>query len=137
MLNPENILLHTAAFDTLKNDDDITGTVTLPGSASIAAAGRQIVTTDVTVGTSESILDTRTKSSKAGSQYYLASVILSFTRTGSLGAYSVFAHAYHTSATNVRLEVFATNPYGLTLTTEAGDETFTFKLRTYKDPFAS
>lgn len=133
--DPSKVILRTDAFDAMGNDGEATATVTIPGSVSIAAASRYLITADVDVGVSGSMADVRFQSSKAGSQYYLAGVQISFTRTGSLGAYSVYADAYHLDGDTMRVQAYAVNPYGSTMTGASGDETFTFIIRTYKTPF--
>lgn len=134
--DPSKVILMASAHDTLKNDAyDTSGSITIPGSASIAVNGRYLVTEDITIGEAGSIADYRFQTSRDTTRDYLSSVITSFTRTGSLGAYSIFVNAFHVDATTVRIQAQAPNPYGSTLTGQAGDETFTFKIRTFKAPF--
>lgn len=135
--NPSQIIIQANAHDTLKNDDYATGSVTIPGSAALPANGRYLVTADVTVGAEGSLADIRMESSKEGAKDFPLSVQLVLDRLGQPGAnpYQVYADAYHISPTVMRIQAYAVNPYILPITAEPGDETFTFKIRTYKAPF--
>lgn len=134
MIDPSQFNL-TTDLDTIINDSYQTASVVIPGSIVLAAGGRAIYTSDVTISNS-AVADIRYQTSRDTTRDYLASIQMSFTRTGSLGGYSLFIDGYHTSPTNLRLQAFITNPYGSTMTAQAGDETISFKIRTYKDPFA-
>lgn len=134
--DPSKVIIQANAHDTLKNDDrNNSGSVTIPGSSSIAANGRLLVTQDVVVGSSAAITDIRFQTSRDTTRDYIAGAQLSFVRSGSLGAYTVYAGAFRLNNTSVQVYAFAVNPYGLTMTSQSGDETFTFKLRTYRAPF--
>jgi len=133
--NPQQTIIMANAHDTLKNDDYETGTVTIPGSVAVAAASIALYTQDIVVGASGSLADIRVQTSRDITQDYWAVTTQTFQRSGSLGAYSVFFGAYHINATTMRMQAFASNPYGSPMTGQAGDETFTFKIRTYKAPF--
>lgn len=134
--DPSRVIIQANAHDTLKNDAYATGTVTIPGSLVLPANGRALYTADVTVGSAGSLADIRVQSSKQGSQDYPISVQAVFGRLGpGANPYNVYADAYHISASVMRIEAYAINPYILPISSEAGDETFTFKIRTYKAPF--
>jgi hypothetical protein len=134
--NPSQIIIQANAHDTLKNEAvDNTASVTIPGSSSVATASRLVASQDITIGEAGSIADLRFQTSRDTTRDYLASTQQSFTRTGSLGAYSLFVGCFRVSATVVRVQAFIVNPYGSTMTSQSGNETFTFKLRTYRAPF--
>lgn len=134
--DPSKVILQANAHDTLKNEAvDNTGSVTIPGSSSVATASRLLVSQDINIGAAGSIADLRFQTSRDTTRDYLASVQQTFTRTGSLGTYSLFVGCFRVSSTVVRLQAFIVNPYGSTMISQSGNETFTFKLRTYRAPF--
>lgn len=133
--NPSKVIIMANAHDTLKNDDDTTVTVTIPGSTVIAAAGQSLASSDVTIGSDQSMADFRVQTSRDTTRDYLATIQLTFNRSGSLGSYPIYVTAYHLSAGIIRVQAFAVNNYGSSMTGQAGNETFTFKIRTFKAPF--
>lgn len=149
MTNPQDLVISTELYDTFKNDDYETGVVTIPGSASVAAGGINIYTTDILVGTSGAGVDIRVTAGNEPDRDYIASGIFSasdspgiagFIRTGttSLGSvsYNLFAIAYLLNDGTVRLQVFLPNPLGaLAMNGQSAAEDFTYKVRTYKAPF--
>lgn len=134
MIDPQDFIL-TTDLDSIGSRSRVAGTITFPGSTLIPAAGIVRRSTVVTVP-SNALSNIRFETSKDSGKDYLASAQRSFERTGSFGTYSIFVAGYHTSATELTLEVYVSNPYGVNFTSEAGDETFTFKIRPIIDPFS-
>lgn len=144
MTNPQDLVLSTELYDTLKNDDvDLSVQVVIPGSVSVSGAGLYIQRTSVTLGSAESIAESRVQTSRDDSVDYIVSSPYSagdtvgvngFSRTGSLGAYQIYCSVIHTGSNEVTAQAFIVNPYGSNMTGQSGSETFTFKIRTYKAP---
>lgn len=134
--DPSKTIINANAHDTLKNDDYKTGSVTIPGSVLLPASGRVLYTADIGVGSAGSLADIRIQSSKEGAIDFPTSTQIIFGRIGpGANPYNVYANAFHINSTTMRIQAYAVNPYILPITAEAGDETFTFKIRTYKAPF--
>lgn len=137
MSRPEAFIL-TSDFATLKNDDRVTGSVTLTPQILDA---NQIVTvsSDLVVGTIGASSRTRIASSKDGNEFYVCNV-LSLTRTGQIAGptdvlYNVFGFVSRISPTTVRISVSVQNPYAEGMGTAFGDETLTFEISTFLSPF--
>lgn len=140
MYNVNDFILSTD-YATLKNDNNATIQVTFPGStvvpASVGVAGSAVeVHTDVTMGAPGAISRIQISSTKDAGIIHPARNVY-YNRTGDLGSYQIVAFTYRTSPTTLRCSAFVTNPYNAILTTEAGDETFTFYVNTFLPPFAS
>lgn len=137
MTKPENFTL-TSDYATLKNDATTSLTITLPGSLSIAAGGNYLLTATASIGTAGASERSQIHSSKW--TYYWLGNILSIARDGLVGGspanYLTVAELYRSSATQVTAQVSIRNPYAGTLSTVAGDETFTFYVSTFLPPFA-
>lgn len=136
-----NKFIFSTDYATLKNDNNATVQVTFPGSvvvpASVGSAGSAIEThTDVTIGAQGAISRIQISSTKDASIIHPARNVY-YNRTGDLGAYTIVAFTYRVSPTVMRCSAFVTNPFSSPLTTEAGDETFTFYVNTFLPPFAS
>lgn len=125
-------------FDYLKQDASAPGLITIPSAFNIAGGSAASFSVDLAVGASESLVNTRFKSSKAGNQYYVASVQQALNRTGvafgSPAAYSIYFYVSHVSGNIVRFTALILNPYSGTLTTEAGVEIIEVLLKTFKQP---
>ncbi|RTL04863.1 hypothetical protein EKK58_09570 [Candidatus Dependentiae bacterium] len=125
-------------FDYLKNDKKGSTILSVPGSIAIAAGNAAIYSSDISIGEAQSLLNVRFTNNKQGSQYYLASVQLSFNRTGTVSAspaaYSLYFFASHLTGNTIRFTVIIPNPYNNTLTTAAGDEIFDILVKTFKSP---
>ena len=137
MSKPESFIL-TTDFATLKNDDSVTGSVTLP--AQILSAS-QIVTVsqDLEVGTIGANSRIRIASSKDGNEFY-ACTILSLIRTGQISgplnvSYNVVAFMSRISPTVVRISVSVQNPYAEGMGMAFGSEVITFEISTFLSPF--
>lgn len=137
MTKPENFTL-TTDYATLKNDATTTLTLTLPGSLSIAAGNSYLLTTTASVGAAGASERSQIRSSKW--TYYWLGNILSIAQDGLVGGspanYLTVAELYRSSPTQVTAQVSIFNPYAGTLSTVAGDETFTFYVSTFLPPFA-
>ena len=139
MTNPENFIANTD-FATFKNDAKGTLSVTFPGSQVVAGSGGLLsYTADLTLGKAGANIRARGGSSKDSSIQYAVSSV-SFNRMGLIlgfpAFYSIYANISRVNATTVRLTVFVNNIYSDPLTTEAGDETFTFVVNTFLSPFS-
>lgn len=147
MINPQELVISTEYFDTLKNDDvNLDVQVTIPSSVSVTGSGMYIASTIVELGSARSFAEARVNTSRADSVDYIvtgpysardSTSALGFSRTGSLGAYQIYTAVYHSSETEVTATAFIVNPYGSTLTGQSGVEVFTFKIRTYLAPFTT
>lgn len=135
--SPEKFIM-SSDFASLKNDDEVTITVTVPGSQSVAAGDKWTATTDMTAGTKNASLRSQVTASKAPNDTYALPNIY-VTRNGTVSGfpspYSLYAFLTRVSPTTIRATAMILNPYGATLTGEAGSETFTFKVRTFRSPF--
>lgn len=125
----------TSDYATLKNDAGSSGTVTVPASFTVGAANTKTYTTNLTLGSTGSINRVQISSSKDSNTIY-STGLHARTRTGSLGAYTIYSFVTRTSATNLQLTCIIPNPYGATLTGASGDETFTFYVNTFLPPFS-
>lgn len=128
--------IYTSDFATLKNDDNGTTTVTVPGGVSIAGGAVYTISADLTVGSQLGEARVRIKSSKQGSQFYLGffGANRTGTESGFPAPYTLFALVSRISATQVRCTCMIPNPYSGTLTGAAGNETFTFTVNTFISP---
>lgn len=144
MTKPSDFILSTD-YATLKNDDSDTTSVTAPGAVSVPAAvgpvgGYVEYHQDLTIGTAGAITRLQIESSKNAGVVYAART-LSIDRTGTVGGspanYSIIAFAYRTAPTTLRCQVYISNPNAGTLTTAAGDETFTFYINTFLAPYST
>ena len=138
MSTPSNFIANSD-FATFKNDDGTVATVLFTGSTNVAGNSSSTVTTDITIGEQASVNRIQISSSKDSSLRY-STLSLSYNRTGTVSGspapYDIFAIVTRTSATNLRCSVYVPNPYGSTLTTASGNETFTFYIDTFLPPFA-
>lgn len=138
MLQPSKFITNSD-FATLKNDNGGSTSITFLGSTSISGSSFSQLTSDLTIGARASINRLQISSSKDASTRY-ATLSLGYTRTGTSSAapasYGIVAYVSRTSATNLRFAVYVPNPYGASLTTESGNETFTFYINTFIPPFA-
>lgn len=125
----------TSDFDTLKNDDSLTGTVTVPASQVIGASTTATYETTVTVGAPESLLvGSVTNNVSYPSGHYLSlSGAFRFNRTGS-APYSIIVRSYHSGGSSVRLICSIFNDGASALTTSATADVFTFRIKTVKVP---
>ena len=144
MSNPQELILSTELYDTLKNDDYDTVQVTVPSGVAISGSGFYINSSVLTIGTPQSIAESRVQTSRNTSIDYLVTSPYSagdttgvngFSRTGSLGAYQIYCSVSHSSSTQITAEVYIVNPYAFAMTGQSGAETFTFKIRTYRASF--
>jgi predicted extracellular nuclease len=145
MPNPQDLVISTELYDTLKNDDfNNSIQIIVPSGVSVPASGLYLNTTVVEIGSAQSIAESRVQTSSNTSLDYILTSPYSagdtvgvngFSRTGNLGAYQIYCGVTHTKLTEITARVFIVNPYGSTLTGQSGAETFTFKIRTYRAPF--
>lgn len=140
-----NHFILSTDYATLKNDNETTVQVTFPGSVivggSVLPAGTSMERhTDVTIGAQGAISRIQISSTKDASIIHPARNVY-YNRTGTvLGfstPYTIVAFVYRISPTTMRCTALVTNPTSDPLTTEAGDETFTFYVNTFLPPFAS
>lgn len=139
MIDLANLLL-TTDTDTLKNDArNTSATFTVPGSATVAAAAIRTDSADVSVGSLNSSFLAFYATSKEGSKNFPVNIANNLARTGTVGGspapYSVYVTAQRVGGTTIRVRSVIYNPYGSTLTLAAGNEVFTFVIRTLIDPF--
>jgi len=143
MTKPESFIL-TSDFATLKNDSNVTVSVTVPSSVvipgSVTAVGQYVeYHQDSTSGKQGAISRIQISSSGDSNRIYPARTV-SWERLGTVGgvggfSYSVFAFTYRVNPTTVRCMAYIMNPYSTPLTTAAG-ETITFYVATFLPPFA-
>lgn len=123
-------------FDTLKNEDIITATVTKPSGATVAGNGREEWTTDVPVGDTPIDNTYFTYPGDDGTYKLLSIQQATINRSGSSpGPYTLVVSAYYVNSTTIRYEIAANNPYNVTLDT-GSSLTVTFLSAMYSDPFA-
>jgi len=133
-MKPDDFIL-TSDFATVKSDTfGATATVTVPSAVSVAAGATVEYTADISGGSSGAALRCRIRSSKASSAWLAAPQVV-YTRTGSLGLYSLVALVYLLAPGTVRCSVRIFNDSGSTMTTEAGAETIDFVVSTFIPPF--
>lgn len=136
MSKPERFTLNSD-YASLKNDGITTLTVTF-NHATIAASTTVVETATAVVGQAGATDRAQIHSSKLGSRYP-GNMLVVF-RTGSDGVnpapYSIYAELFRSSPTVVTASVSVRNPYGVTISTEPGSETFTFYIATFIPPFA-
>lgn len=140
MYNPEEFTLSTD-FATLKNDARATVQVTFPGSTLVPGptgptGGFVEFHTDVAIGSTGAISRVQISSSKDLNTIRPARNIY-YSRSGSAGLYQIVAFTYRISPTVVRCIALVPNPNASPMTTESGNETFTFYVNTFIPPFAS
>lgn len=126
-------------YSTLANDDRGDVSVTFPGSQAVTASGGiKSYTSDIELGSLGSSTRWRIASSKDSNKWFVGAQVL-YNRTGTVSgspaSYSILATVTKSSATTVTVIAVVNNPYGATLTTEAGDETFQFHINTFIPPF--
>lgn len=132
---PENFII-TSDFATLKNDSTaVTASVVIPSAYVVASGASAEWHSDIVAGTKGAAMRARIRSSKYGSRW-LAAPQTNYTRTGSLGTYTLVAYVYLVSAGTLRCSVSLSNPAGSSMTTEAGTETIDFSVSTFIPPFA-
>lgn len=126
-------------YPTLKNDAEIEGQIIIDGSLSIAGGSYETGYADVEIGEPGSLTRTRIASSKNSNTFYWGQVVV-FGRTGTNGGspapYDIFVFVNRISLTTLRFQAYIPNPYGTTLTGEAGTDTITIKTNTYIAPYA-
>lgn len=138
MPKPNSFIL-TTDFATLKNDDSSSTTVVAPGLAVVPGSSYLEYHSDLGIGVQGSITRIQISSSKNSNIIQLTRNV-SGSRTGTvLGfstPYSIYAFVYRLDANTIRCQAYIPNPYADPLTTEAGDETFTFYINTFLPPYA-
>ena len=140
MSKPSNFQL-TTDFATLKNDAIGDITLTFAGSQVLLGNTVKTITDTIDLGVRGASLRSRIGSSKDSNTWYICSSA-SYRRVGSVPAnptagYSVIALVSRTSPTTITVAATVLNPYGVTLPTAAGAETFSFRLNTLLPPFVS
>jgi hypothetical protein len=124
----------TTDYASLANDAGTTVSIISPGGAIIAGASFATYNFDTVIGKQASLNRIQISSSKNSNIRY-STQTLAYSRSGSPGPYTVLAYAFRTSPSTLRCRVYIQNPYIDTLTTEAGNETFTFHIDTFIPPF--
>ena len=132
MVKPANFIL-TTDFPTLKNDSNAQGQFNLSGSKVIAANSTFQSYGDIVMGKPGAINRGRIASTKNSDIFYSGQA-LRFDRNGS-APYSMMAFMYRVSPTTIRFQIMIVNPYGVTLTTEAGTDIVTMQASTIITPF--
>lgn len=143
MPKPESFIASTD-YATLKNDAKGIVSVTAPGSivipGSVGSVGSYVAyQADLVIGATAAITRIQISSSKNGNNIQVtrnASGIRTGVSLGFSTIYSTTAFVYRISPTTVRCQVYTPNPQADPLTTEAGNETFTFYVNTFLPPFA-
>lgn len=137
-MKPSQFIINTD-YPTLKNETHVSANGTIPSSQVIAGGGYYSLTGNVNVGSLGSLARGRIASTKNFTQYYAGQSIL-FHRTGTVGGspfgYDIFALMFRVSATTLRFQIYIPNPYGSTLTCEAGTETIYFYANIFNAPYA-
>lgn len=127
-------------FPTLQGDGTANASGVVTGSLPIAAGSYISSQGDVTIGSAGAITRGLIWSSKNGN-IGLVGNGFSFDRTGTAGGapapYSLIAFMWRTGPTTLRFQIYIPNPYGSTLTTEAGNDTITMTAATFIAPFSS
>jgi len=138
MTKPSNFIA-TTDFPTLKNDASPSATANIGSSVTIAGNGFMSAFGDVTAGQIGAISWGRISSSKNGSISYTG-MSIRFERVGTNGGspapYDVFAFMYRVAPNTLRFQIYIPNPYGTTLTGEAGADTIQFYADTFLAPYA-
>lgn len=139
MPKPQSFNL-TSDYGSLKADSDSqTVSLFVPGSIAIPPGNAFALSIDREIGTVGASVRSRAVGSKEPASDLIASARI-FSRTGSLSgsptAYTIDTWISRISATEIRLSLLIENNFGLPLTTEAGSETITYTLTTYKSPFS-
>jgi hypothetical protein len=91
-------------FASLKNDDGVTVSVTVPGGQVVGASSKFTVSTDVTVGTKNAAIRAQVTSSKFSGATYVTHQIYflrSGTVTGLAATYDVYAYVTRPDATTL------------------------------------
>lgn len=136
-MRPEEFIL-TTDYATLKNDDSGTFQLVVPGSMNISSGGIYSNITTVTIGGNS--VNTRSQiNSSRDSTLWLAASQVDFQRTGTVGGspspYTLFTSINRIGIGELELRIAIVNVAAGTLTTQAGNETITFDIRTFKSPF--
>lgn len=134
-------LQFTTDFDTLKNDDSTTATITIPASDVIAASTTKTYETSVAVGAAESLLlvSYNNNNDYPLGDYSSVSTSIQTNREGTVGGvggfgYSIVIRFAHSGGNIVRLtaSIFNNNASPLTLASTA--DIYTFRIRSFKVP---
>ena|ERR1700757_3009216 len=127
-------------FPTLQGDGTASAVGVITGGLTIAAGNYLGTQGDATIGSAGAITRGLIWSSKNGN-IGLVGNGFSFQRTGTVGgapaAYSLVAFMWRVGPNILRFQIYIPNPYGSTLTTEAGDDTINMYAATFKAPFSS
>lgn len=134
MTKPSNFILNSD-YATPKNDDGNTFSVTVPSGISVPGASVVVLSETKEVGMSGANLRARISSSKDGSRWFSVPTVY-YDRVGSGGGYYLYATLHRVSSTQLRLSVFIPNPYGLTMSGEAGSEVISAVATTLIPPFS-
>jgi len=136
---PEDFIINSD-YATIANDGGPQSiSVAFPGGTMISAGDDWVGSTNLVLGTTNASIRTTLSSSKESSTRYVCP-ILTLLRNATLpGPVSVTvqltAYVTRVSDDTMQLIVTANNPYGSTMTTEAGDEVFTARINTFISPF--
>lgn len=120
-------------YSTINDTGRAIGTVTLPGSTSIASGATFTASTDISL-TGSGAMRLLVSSSKDPGVDYTCSRLES-TRTWSLGVLSVIVVIYRVDSNTVRIALSAFNNYGSTITSPAGNEVFTVSVANVGMPY--
>lgn len=130
-------LYMTTDFDTLKNDGRETASIVIPAGDIIPASSTREYMTNIEIGSPESILLVQTRNDAGDfddENWLQLQTPFAFSRTGSLGGYSVVALYYHTGGNTVRVGCIVSNPYTSDMTLHAVTEAWSFVVRSIKPP---
>lgn len=134
MTQPSKFILSTD-FATLKNDAQTSTSVTFPASTVVVGSSYAEFHVDLVIGKQASLNRIQIASSKDSNKRYIGKT-LGYSRSGSLGAYTILAYTTRISSSTLRCTVYLQNLYGGNMTSEAGNETFSFFIDTFIPPFA-
>lgn len=136
-MQPEEFIL-TTDYATLKNDDSGTFQLVVPGSMNIASGGVYSNISNVSIGGDSVNTRSQINSTRASTIWVAASQV-DFQRTGTVSGspspYTLFTSINRIGVGELELRIAIVNVSIDTLTTQAGDETITFDIRTFKSPF--
>lgn len=135
MSKPENFI-QNSDYASLKNDDRGSVSVTFPASQSVASNGLKIFYNTIDVGTSGASARVQIASSKDSNKFYSCTQLTYQRDLGGGFSYTIVASYSRTSSSTMTVYCFVYNQTGFGITTLPGDETFTFSINTFLDPFS-
>ena len=147
MSKHENFMLNTD-FESLRNDGQVSLSITVPASVTIPAGGQHVMTSDTTVGSSDGLINAKVKNNRSGPNtidspagadaWYSSGIQLAYTRTTTIGGnpapYTTGVSVYRLSGGRLRCSVAVSNPYNVPMTTMNQTDVYTFSVRSILPP---